>query len=411
MSHIRLCCARVWSAVPALALVLLFPLSSSAQPVYPPANNPDAYYVSAWAQLQQLSLQLESLSARVRDEARYDSRHHGSGELAEKMEDFAKDAHDLRLLTSERTVQASKINDRIRKLVDDAHDVQRESAKARRHNPQTDTDWNRAVAVLDRINSVYLAANGLAPTGTVGTNPPPRGLYTSPLESRRMMINDLDRRADDAARLSESANLEITPQIERLRDQVRVYQRSMNDLSPADTRANIVNMLADARAVQSDLAGSNAPAQLRDDVSAIVGTLVHLRDLTAEGAEGTGGYERPPRPVDRDRDEMIPRDRYGAAMSDFALDLDGRAGRANELAVQGDYDDVANDIAHFRDRTRDFYDREGSMSRTERRNAVDSLLQDAQKVQRSLARRHVSSDLTSEWNGIVDLLVRMRDRS
>ncbi len=406
MSGIRLHSARLWSAASALALVCLFPISSSAQPVYPAADQ-DASYISSWQRLQQLSVRLESLAFRVRDEAEVDSRHHGSGELAERMDDFAKHAHELRLITSERNVPVSRVNDQIRKLVDDAQKVQKESVKAKRHNPATDTDWNRTVAVLDQINNQYLAANGLlAPRGTLGAYPP-GGFYRNSLESRRTMVTDLDRRADDAARLSESANLEITPEIERARDQVRAYQQRMDELSLVDTRANIAHMLADARAAQADLAGSNAPAQLRDDINSIVGTLVQMRDMTAEGAEGTSGYGPPPVATDRDRN------RYGTMdMTDFAQDLDVRAGRASELAVQSsDYDDIANDIAHFRDKTRDFSDREASMSRGERREAIDALLRDAQKTQRELARRHVSSDLTSQWNGIVDLLVRMRDRS
>jgi hypothetical protein len=388
-----------------LAVVLLLPLSSSAQPVYPPAGNPDASHVSSWQRLQQLSLRLESLAMRARDEAKIDARRHGSEELAEKMNDFAKDSHELRLLANERNVRASKINDQIRKLVDDAQKVHKESVNARRHDPQTDTDWNRTVEVLDQINNQYLAANGLlTPRGTAGTVPP-GGFYRNGLETRRTMINDLDRRADDAARLSESATLEIAPEIERLRDQVRSYRQRMDELSPLDRRANIAHMLTDARAAQADLAGSNAPAQLRDDVNAIVGTLVQMRDMTAEGAEGTGGYGPPPGAVDRAYPYPM------TAMADFAQDLDARAVRASELAVRADYDDVANDISHFRDKTRDFYDREASMTRAERREAIDSLLRDAQKTQRDLAGRHVSSDLTSQWNGIVDLLVRMRDRS
>lgn len=399
--------ARLWWLASAAALVFLFPLASSAQPAYSPENR-DTYSVSAWQRLQDRSVELENLAMRAREEAKVDSRHHGSGELAEKIDDFAKDAHVLRLLTHERGVPASKINDQIRKLVDDASKVQRESAKADRHDPQTDSDWNRTVRVLDDINNQYMTANGLA-VGTKGAYgrdrlDRPRDLS----ERRRTVVADLDRRADDAARLSEGANLEVAPEIDRLRDQVRSYQQDMDQLSPADTRANIAHMLSDARAVQVDLSGSNAPPQLRDDVNAIVGMLVHMRDMSAEGAEpaypeGTSGYGPPPG-MTGDRVEA-------ATIPDMAQDLDGRATRATELATQYDLDEVSNDIAHFRDRVRDFDDRSPDLSPHERREAIDSLLRDAQKTQRDLASRHASTDLTAEWNGIVDLLVRMRDRT
>ena len=49
-------------------------------------------------------------------------------------------------------------------------------------------------------------------------------------------------------------------------------------------------MLSDTRAVQRRLSTQNAPTQLRDDLSAMVGTLVQLRDLTGEGVEATAGF-------------------------------------------------------------------------------------------------------------------------
>ncbi len=411
MSPLRLCSARLWSAASALALLCLFPVGASAQPTYqqyPPADQDEAY-TSSWQQLQQLSARLETLAARARDEAEVDSRHHGSGELAERMDDFAKHAHELRLYTGERGVPASKINDQIRKLMDDARKVQGESVKAKRHDPRTDEDWNRTVAVLDQINNQYLAANGLlSPEGTAGPYRP-APFYRNSVESRRTMVADLDRRADDAARLSEGANLEITSEIERLRDQVRSYQQRMDEFSATDTRANIAHMLADARAIQADLAGSNAPSQLRDDVNSIVGTLVQMRDMNAEGAQGTSGYEQP-YATDRDRD----RDDYPVVDADFAQDLDARVGQARALATNAagsDMDDVRSDITHFQDRVRDFENRSTSMSREDRREALDSLLHDAQKTQRDMASHHVSGDLAAQWDGVVDMLLRARDRS
>jgi methyl-accepting chemotaxis protein len=390
----------LWSATLAIAFVSLLPLASSAQPAYPPPPNPYASDVSAWQRLQQLSVRLESLALRTRDEARIGQRHRGSEELAEQVNDFAKDAHRFRLLMNERNVPASKINDEIRKLVDRAGKVQKEMAKTDRHNPRTDADWGRAIAVLDEINNQYLAANGLA--ASIGTSGYDRsGVYRGRwTDNRRTILNDLDRRAEDAARLSESANLEIAPEIERLRDQVRSFRQSMDRLSPDDTRANIAHLLADARAVQADLAGSNAPGQLRDDVNSMVGTLVQMRDMTAEGVAGTRGYGPAP---------GIGTDRYATMdLPQLVREFDNLVSRASELAAQSDLDDVASEIARFRDKARDFDNSVASMSPEERREAIDRLLENAQKTQRNLARRHVSADLMTEWNAVVDLLVRLR---
>ncbi len=409
MFFARLSPARLWSLASAAVLVILFPLASSAQPVYSPESR-DAYSVSSWQRLQDLSAQLESQATRTRQEAKIDARHHGSDELVERLDDFAKDAHVLRLLTRERDVSPSKIDDQVRKLVDDARKVQNESAKAERHDPQTDSDWNRTVGVLDDINNEYLAANGLAggTTRTYGSEHGYRGRSWS--DGGRAMVSNLDRRADDAARLSESANLDIAPEIERLRDQVRSFQRDMDDLSPADTRANIAHMLSDTRAAQADLSGSNAPQQLREDVNAMAGMLEQMRDMTAEREEfntphpaGTRGYGASPG-VTGDRDEAF-------RVPDLARDLNRRVQRASEMARQYDLDDVSNDIAHIRDRVSDFANRAPNLSPHERRETIDGLLKDAQKTQRDLVSRHVASDLTSEWDGIVDLLLQMRTRA
>ena len=389
------------SATIAIAFVLVLPPASWAQPAYPPPPNPYSSDASAWQRLQQLSVRLERLALRTRDEAKIDQRHHGSEELAERVNDFANDAHRFRLLMDQRTVPASKINDEIRKLVDQAGKVRKEMAKADRHNPRTDADWGRAVVVLDEINTQYLAANGLAaPIGTSGSDRDDvyRGTWA---DNGRTMLNELDRRAQDAARLGEGANLEIAPDIERLRDQVRSFRESRDQLSPDDTRANIAHLLADTRAVQVDLAGSNAPGQLRDDVNSMMDLLGQMRDMMAEGMAGTRGYGPAPR---------IDTDRYATMdWPQLVGEFDNRVSRASALAARSDLDEVAGEIARFKDKARDFDTSVASLSSEERREAIDRLLEDAQKTQRNLARRHVSADLTTEWNAVVDLLVRLRD--
>jgi hypothetical protein len=399
--------ARLRLAGAGVSFVLLVPLASFSQPVYTaPQTTPnrDASDVSSWQEMRRLSLQLDTLALRARDEARIDQRHHGSEELAEKIDDFARDARRLRLYLNERNVSSSRINDQIRKLVDDARQAQAAAAKTDRHDPQTDADWTQALAVLNQINNQYLAANGLtAPArtaGPVGNGTVFQGTWTN---SRRTMLTDLDRRADDAARLSESGNLEITPDIDRLRDQVRAFRQSMDELPPTDTRANVAHLLADARAVQADLAGSNASPQLRDDISSIVGTLVQMRDMTAEGTEGTSGFGPAP---------GIATDRYATLDApQLQRELDNRVSRASDLASQLDLDDVSSQISHFRDKAHDFNNNAANLSPEDRREAIDALLQDAQKTQRALAQRHVSADLMTQWSAIVDLLVRLRDAS
>jgi hypothetical protein len=218
------------------------------------------------------------------------------------------------------------------------------------------------------------------------------------------MLNNLDRRADDAVRLSESTDLEITQEIERLRDHVRSFEQDHARLSTDDTRTSIEDMLSEARAAQADLSGSTAPMQLRDDVNVIVGMLTEMRD--ANMPVGTTGYG-----------PAVPGVDYGhpayaaPGTSDLARALDSRVARASDLAAEAAGGDFANRIAQFRDRLRDFDDRAAGMTAEDRHEAVDRLLKDAQQTQRDLAGHHVSAPLMDEWNSVVDLLVQLKDRS
>lgn len=403
MQAARFSRSRLWLALSATAFLFAVPAIGRSQD-YPPPQNPERPYVSSWQDLRQLSLQLESQAMRTRDEAKMDQRSHGSEELAEKIDDFAKDAHQLRLYATERNVPVSQINDRIRKLIDDAHNVQKEQAKAKRRDPQTDEDWNRTVALLHRVNNQFLAANGLA-TGAVGTSGSDTETYRYTgtwADNRMTMLSDLERRAEDAARASESASLDVTPEIDRLRDQVRSFRQASDSLSTADTRANIARLLADARAAQADLAGSNASPRLRDDINAMVGTLVQMRDLAGEPV-GTSGYGMGPG-VASERYDMMD-------VPQLNLALNRRLARASDLASQAEVGDVGDDIARFRDKAADFENNAASMSPQDRRDTAGHLLQDAQHVQRELADHNAPAELLNQWNAVVDIVARLRDAS
>jgi polyhydroxyalkanoate synthesis regulator phasin len=203
---------------------------------------------------------------------------------------------------------------------------------------------------------------------------------------------------NDALRLSERSSLGATGDLESLRDQVQRFRRQADQLPPGDAQDRLARMLSDTRAVQRRLSTQNVPTQLRDDLNAMVGTLVQLRDLTGEGVEATTG--------------LGTRDRY-AVMDTMRLsqELNRRAMRASELAADENLNDVSNKIAEFRNEFRDFDTKAGRMDRDERRDRLDDLLKDAQAAQRDLAQRRVSGDLVDQWNGVVDLVVRLRDAS
>jgi hypothetical protein len=394
--------------IAATCFVFLFPLGVSAQPTFD--NDRDVPTTGSWQRLEQLSVQLDRQAARARVEARADQRHHGSEEFAERLDDFAKEAHRFRALVDDRHVPSSKINDELRKLTDQARKVQRESVKAERHDPRTDADWNRAVATLDQIDHQYMAANGLARPGELRERYPADRERHEPdtvappttSSARPIPLGDVDRRAADAVRLSESANLDITPDIERLRDELRSFEQDGPRMTPDDRRADLEQMLSQARAVQADLSGSNAPQQVRDDVDAVVDTLAQERDGETT-AVGTSGYG-PPSASDRDA--------YAAMdVPQLVHELDNRVARAGDVTAPAGLDELSRRVADFANRVRDFDNRAAGMSPEDRRETVDGLLRDAQRTQRDLAGRHVSNDVMSRWNDVVNLLAYLRARS
>jgi len=392
------CAGRTGLATAVIAGTFVLSTIACAPAAYT-SRGQSVYSATPYDHLQQRSQQLEMLAARARDGARLDQARGGRHEVTDRMDDFAKHAHDLRQLVRERGVPASKINDRIRQLTDDGNKVQKEWAKSRTRNPQTLADWDRALAALTDLNSQFMAASGLAVRPEVGTSGSfPDRPYGRTGDGGQALLNDLDRRVNDALRLSERSSPSATADLESLRDQVQRFARQADQLPPGDAQDRLARMLSDTRAVQRRLSTQNVPTQLRDDLNAMVGTLVQLRDLTGEGVEATAGFGT--------------RDRY-AVMDPMQLsqELNRRAMRASELAADENLNDVSNKIAEFRDNVRDFDTKAGRMDRDERRDRLDHLLKDAQAVQRDLAQRRVSGNLVDQWNGVVDLVVRLRDAS
>lgn len=401
MSQQRRCAGWTWLATAAIAGTFALSTAACASAAYS-SRGQSVYSATPYDRLQQRSQQLEMLAARARDGARLDQERGASHEVTERMDDFAKHAHDLRQALRERGVPASKINDRIHQLMDDGNKVQKEWAKSRTRNPQTMSDWDRALAALTDLNGEFMAASGLAvrPEDSVGTSGsfPDRPYGSDRADGGQALLNDLDRRVNDALRLSERSSHGATADLESLRDQVQLFERQANQLPPADAQDRLARMLSDTRAVQRRLSTQDVPTQLRDDLNVMVGTLVQLRDLTGEGVDATGGFGT--------------RDRYGVMEPmQLSQELSRRATRASQLAAGENLNDVSNRIADFQEKVHDFDAKAGRMDRDERRDRLDSLLKDAQATQRDLAQRRVSGDLVEQWNGVVDLVVRLRDAS
>jgi hypothetical protein len=95
----------------------------------------------------------------------------------------------------------------------------------------------------------------------------------------------------------------------------------------------------------------------------------------------------------------------------LASELDQRAARASQLA--GGYSGFSPEIRRFSDSARNFRAmvENNRMNGPELRTEVNRLLQDAQSAHEELTRRPgtVSREVADEWDGIIQILTRMRD--
>jgi methyl-accepting chemotaxis protein len=93
----------------------------------------------------------------------------------------------------------------------------------------------------------------------------------------------------------------------------------------------------------------------------------------------------------------------------LAAELDQRAARASQLSTG--YAGYGSNVRQFAEQARNFRDQVESnrMSRSELRNEVNQLLNDAQSAYSELRQRNVSREVADEWDAIVQILNRMRD--
>jgi hypothetical protein len=159
-------------------------------------------------------------------------------------------------------------------------------------------------------------------------------------------------------------------------------------------------MLGEARGVQAELPDRDVAADARENWDRVVAILVTMRDLAPEPYQGTSGYGALPEIVDRDSRAPDP----------LALtrELDDRSAAAAVLARQTGMEDQASAVNQLRDRLHSFNGHYPSLSPEERRESVNLMLRDAQRIERDLANRDVSTELYANWTRVVDLLTQLR---
>jgi hypothetical protein len=282
------CTGSIWVATAALAAALVLTTTACAPTAYS-SRGQSVYSTTPYDRLQQRSQQLEMLAARARDGARLDQRRGGRHEVTDRMDDFAKHARDLRRLVHERDAPASKIDDRIRQLMDDGNEVQKEWANSGARNPQTLADWDHAVAALTDFNSQFAATRGLAvrPDAGVGVKDaiPDRPDGRAGGDGGEALLGDLDRRVNDALRLSERSWLDATAndvsrRIAEFRDGCRDFAAKAGRMDLDERRDRLDHLLKDAQATQRDLAQRRVSGELVDRWNGVVDLVVRLRNAS-----------------------------------------------------------------------------------------------------------------------------------
>jgi hypothetical protein len=104
-------------------------------------------------------------------------------------------------------------------------------------------------------------------------------------------------------------------------------------------------------------------------------------------------------------------ERYSTDLRQLAVELDERASRAARMVDQYGSRFGSSGLRRFSSEARDFRTEVESrrFSQSELRDRVNQLLSDAQAAHSEISGTRVSSEVASEWEGIVEVLNRMRD--
>jgi hypothetical protein len=104
--------------------------------------------------------------------------------------------------------------------------------------------------------------------------------------------------------------------------------------------------------------------------------------------------------------------RYSTDLRQLAQELDERAARVAQMSDRyGSRYGTSSDLRRFSDEARDFRNAVESrqITQSELRSRVNRLLEEAQTAHAEISRSRVPSDVAADWDGIVQVLNRMRD--
>lgn len=290
-------------------------------------------------------------------------------------------------------------------------------------------------------NSITLAA-AFALTAFLGQSAPLRAehetqrntLSGSAFERMRRYAHELDERAQHANDQAQRDQRGLYRRDAKFLKSVSHFARRADEFHermdeyrarPWNVDEELRHLLRDARNVQYRIRRARfADGHTRQDWNEVVALLNRMiREYQSDLGYRDDPYRHDdPNPYDgsgryRNGDE----DSYGypdphaslpaSDLRGLAEELEQRTARAARFAERSGLGNGASAVQHLSEQARSFNSQveRGRLSSSELREQISHLLEDAQSAQNDLARRSASRELRNEWDGIVRVLLRMRE--
>lgn len=255
--------------------------------------------------MRQYARELDERAQHANEQAQNDQRgqYRRDTKFLKSVSHFAKRTGAFRDRMDEYRTRPWNVDEELRHLLRDARNVQERLRRARFADSHTRQDWDRVVALLDRMSREYQSglAYGSSPNrndtndyrhrddareshqhGSRGSGYEPDAY--GDVSDLRQLAHQLQERASRANELARRAGIgEYASAIEHFSEQADSFHTRVDGgrLSSAELRSQVVHLLEDAQRAQDELSRRNVSSQLRNEWSAVVQILTRMRDLAA----------------------------------------------------------------------------------------------------------------------------------
>lgn len=260
---------------------------------------------ASYQRMRQYARELDERAQHANEQAQNDQRgqYRRDPKFLKSISHFAKRTNAFHDRMDEYRTRPWNVDEELRHLLQDARNVQERLRRARFADSHTRQDWDRVVALLNRMSREYQSglAYGSSPNrndtndyrhddddreghqhGSRGSGYEPDGY--GDVSDLRQLAHQLQERASRANELARRAGIgDYASAIEHFSEQADSFHSRVDGgrLSSAELRSQVVHLLEDAQRAQDELSRRNVSSQLRNEWSAVVQILTRMRDLAA----------------------------------------------------------------------------------------------------------------------------------